>query len=453
MTEKNRRQDARDKPRRSRNSSMKTPKPVSAENGAPSVQPKRPKRLQRLTFARAERQVRKLNRHARTARALHEAPSSLSEKFVAGVALFEANEAILRSYSARLLAAREAIKDFDPREIEYSPAELARRMDAFAPCDEPVQLTLKPKPDGHFRPTLNFGVERRAQQILVRNLISVQFGERPWDQKLFNGGTKAAIEQIKANYEEGYKFACHLDVVECFSSFNVEKVAQELSLPEEVANNVLTGQNFAIEHSSTIREDRVPFNSMNPRLSEEYLEKARRGLSTGSKVSPLIADVMLSLVHIALVDVGDIKVTSFADNFMVQTRDRAMLRNAAHSLRDALQQHPAGPLGEHKVETLLAPWDPFEFLGYHLEPNGTRLMVTMSRDNTERARLIRANCYQELRAAICEEEISNIVLETDKKHRSLVYAFGAWTGRLRFHDKKMRKIRIFAKRALDADAS
>lgn len=304
MTERKLKSGVRKRTRRTSVASAHRPVPVALVTEDPSVQPLRTgcaKRRRPRTLDRAKQHVRKLGIRARTARVAYEERGSVTGMFTAGVALFETVEAFIRSYDARLLAALEAIGDFGPGEVECSPAEVAERIDVFAPCDEPVTLSLKRKPDGSFRPILNFGVEQRARQILIRNLISAQFGERPWDQKLFNGGTKAAIEQVKANYEDGYKCACHLDVVECFSSFNVGKVAELLFLPEEAARNVLTGQNFVIEPSPSTEGEDVPVNSAGPRNLEEILEQARRGLSTGSKVSPLIADVMLTLVHIALV--------------------------------------------------------------------------------------------------------------------------------------------------------
>lgn len=452
MTERKLKNGVRKRTRRTSVASAHRPVPVALVTEDPTVQPQRTgcvKRPRRMTLARARRHARKLERLARKARATFEGAGSTAERFAAGVALFEADEAVLRSYSARFLAALEAIGDFGPGEVDCSPAELAERIDVFAPCDEPVTLSLKRKPDGRFRPILNFGVEQRARQILIRNLISAQFGERHWDQKLFNGGTKAAIEQVKANYEDGYQCACHLDVVGCFSSFNVEKVAELLFLPEEVARHVLTGQNHAIELSPTNTGEDVPVNSAGPRNLEEVMEQARRGLSTGSKVSPLIADVMLTLVHIALVDCGDIKVTSFADNFIVQARDRATLRNIVHSLRDALHKHPAGPLREHKVETQLMPFDTFEFLGYRLEPDGSRLVASMSEDNAEKARRLRADCYQRLRRAQCETEIAELVFELNSTHRALVNGFHAWPSRNLFHSRKMRNVRAFATRHVE----
>ncbi|WP_164660552.1 hypothetical protein [Tropicibacter sp. Alg240-R139] len=228
-------------------------------------------------------------------------------------------------------------------------------------------------------------------------MISAQIDERPWDQKLFNGGTRAAIEQIKANHEEGYKYTCQLDVVECYSSFNVEKVAALLFLPEEVADNVLSGRNYAIELSPTILGEDASVQPTGIRNIEDAKEKARRGLSTGSKVSPLVADVMLTQVHIALMDCGDIKVASFADNFIVQAAERAMLRNLVRSLCDALHTHPAGPLRTHKVEKMQMPFDSFEVLGYRLEPDGIRLSVSLLDQNAEAARVLRALSYRALR--------------------------------------------------------
>lgn len=172
----------------------------------------------------------------------------------------------------------------------------------------------------------------------------------------------------------------------------------------------------------------------------DALDKARLGLSTGSKASPLIAELMLSLVFVALAKCADVKVTSYADNFLLQAGCGKSLRDAARKLRNALHTHPAGPLKGHKAETL-GPTDRFEFLGYTIAPDGRRIAVSLSAINAEKARCIRAEGYRKIGKAKTIEERLKAVEETASSHKELLAAFPAWPGRQRFHVKKMERMR------------
>ncbi|NDV02892.1 hypothetical protein [Pseudoroseicyclus tamaricis] len=350
----------------------------------------------------------------------------------------EAKRRYLESYNCKLVAANEARKRYKGQLCDRLE-DIARYVDVYRTCDEPVRHIIEKKLGGGERQILSFGMANRTRQALVRNLIRAMHGLTPGDHMLFHGGAPAAIGRIKSLFDAGYQQVAQLDVKECYASFNVDLVAELLGLDEEVAFNVLSAEAANIVSPMV---DTCPSGTRE--AVADANSKVRQGLSTGSMVSPLVAEWMLTLARLNLADCGDVQVTCYADNFLLQSRSSRVLGDAVPSLGDGLRNHPAGPLLGHKFQTL-GNYEEFEFLGCRLHKDGGRLTVSLSDANYEKARKIRATGYRDIAEASSISEVDRVIDRVAKEHRAFVCAFVALECRQRFHRKRMEAMRAKAR--------
>ena len=81
---------------------------------------------------------------------------------------------------------------------------------------------------------MNFGIENRALQYLVRSLLETVFVPHP-RQYLLQGGVKAAVYQLAKAMEAGPVCAYELDIKDCYQSFDGKKLTSLIPLPKEVS--------------------------------------------------------------------------------------------------------------------------------------------------------------------------------------------------------------------------
>ncbi len=251
--------------------------------------------------------------------------------------------------------------------------ELAKSINVWENCDEPVQLQLKPKPNNayEYRYIFQFGIENQIRQVLVRNAIKAQ-SEYIQNQYLMNGGRDKAIKAVQHHYKQGYKFVQELDVYHCFRSFKMEGVAKYLSLPKEVTAQVLSGSHLSILYDSYKRtlnyshDEDGSFNEFFVAFESDW-DEVRSGLTEGSKASPFAAEKLLAyIIEQFPVELG--VVVNYADNFLCMSESENGAFEVQKYFRTVLHNHPAGPLKFKTGVKIHRPNEDFEFLGYYLEP-------------------------------------------------------------------------------------
>jgi len=95
--------------------------------------------------------------------------------------------------------------------------------------------------------------------------------------------------------------------------------------------------------------------------------EVRKGLTVGSKASPLLAEYLLRWVIDQLPkDLG--VVVNYADNFLCMAKDANDALALDKALRTALKSHPAGPLKPNEPPGAREPGTQFSFLGYTFLP-------------------------------------------------------------------------------------
>lgn len=287
-----------------------------------------------------------------------------------------ATRAYLASFDARYLAVVEANKKLKQhkRAPKGSLAAIAHSLNAFNGSQEKATAHWKPKSaDGDFRVVLDFGIEQRALQELVSQVLKVQSETHP-HQFAVRGGKEAAIQLAAKALEAGYAYVIETDITDCYPSFNQSKVMDLLPLPKEVSKKVIISKELPIKIGNH------PLNGIGPDGVESIAE-AQQGLPQGSSASPFVVEVLLAPVLSQLPEGG--LVVAYADNFLVMAQDANGAAATSLALGSALTSHPAGPLWP-KLPKMYAPGQAIEFLGYRLQIKNGKCRISPSARNMQK---------------------------------------------------------------------
>lgn len=276
----------------------------------------------------------------------------------------------LSSYHAKWVAVSQASDEGrkSKRLSRDKQKALAEKLDVWSPCPERAILSGEPKDDNPFdcRYILSFGIENKSRQVLVRNAVKQVF-QHADSQYILQGGVPAAIQAVKDAYEAGYRYTFEIDVHRCFASFSTEGLCESLPVPKEVARYVCSPRYLTIKLSGSM------YNLLGCETYEEGEEEeltpgeVRKGLTVGSKASPLLAEYLLRFVIDQLPkDLG--VVVNYADNFLCMSKDANDALALDKALRTALESHPAGPLKPNEPPGAREPGELFCFLGYAFLP-------------------------------------------------------------------------------------
>ncbi len=129
----------------------------------------------------------------------------------------------LMSFDCKLVAVHQANSKMRmyKRVLGDKMLQIAGYIDPWQGTEEKVTLNLKPKAGKNYeyRPVMDFGIENRALQYLVRGALQPQIGELP-HQYATSGGCPAAIEDVLKRLYEGYLHVAEIDITDNFLSFD-----------------------------------------------------------------------------------------------------------------------------------------------------------------------------------------------------------------------------------------
>ena len=286
----------------------------------------------------------------------------------------------LSSHSAKIIAVEEAFRKMrrEDRPEHGELTAIAQRLDPWKGTREQVFAYLKPKgSEGDFRIVMDFGIENRALQHLLRPLIRKVCPLHP-SQFAHSGGVKAAIKAVVGILSQSSVWAIETDVEDCYSSFEGERLSSLLPLPKEVIENSLISQYLNIA-SGNIRELLIsPADNECDWLLDKLLADARRGIPQGSATSPLIAETMLSsaLAQVPLIGY----MAGYADNTLLMATSECSVVTMYLALKSALEAHPVGRLRLRK--RMFSPGEPIDFLGHRLTKQGGLVRISPTLENT-----------------------------------------------------------------------
>lgn len=272
---------------------------------------------------------------------------------------------ILRSYHCKLVALDKANSRLK-RDVRVSFEELKRRagmLDPWTATGERVELRSQPKPRGGFRMIMSFGLENRALQILVREVLRVWALPKLLSQQhLLAGGHNHAVEAASHMIERGgHEHAVELDIQDCFGSIKGDWLKQKLPLPPEVIDNVC-----AASHLNLVALDIT---------AHRHLNKSRNGIPQGSSVSSLIAEIAVASVLEHAPE--GVEFQAYVDNVLCSAPNEQTAQSSQQTLERLFRAHPSGFFSVRSLGVRrLAEGVPF--LGYVLSLERRRVSISVS---------------------------------------------------------------------------
>jgi hypothetical protein len=281
-------------------------------------------------------------------------------------------------YTAALTAWRKLEKDRRPN-LNLLPG-IAERLNAWSGTDETVILQLKEKENNpnQLRTILDFGIENRALQHLLRPVLQVR-ADLHSSQYLLKG-MHAAIKRVAALILEDYEWAIETDIKDCYMSFEGEKASDLLPIPKRVTLSSLLGRSLHLRMHPSISFGHAYPGADDYHFAQE-LADARRGFPQGSAASPLAVEMLLAPVFSQLPAAGS--AIGYADNFLVMAKTENEAVSMTYSLWSALKAHPAGQL-RPKEPKIFEPGKPIQFLGHRLRRHYGSVQIDPSEENRER---------------------------------------------------------------------
>ena len=131
--------------------------------------------------------------------------------------------------------ANQKLKPHHRKVLDERLPEIAAKLDPWRGSSEEVVVHFKPKASNEheYRPIMDFGIENRALQYLVRTVLKAQVDLHP-RQFATRGGRPAAVAAVMEGLAAGYYYGAQIDISDCYPSFEGGVVPDLLPLPEEV---------------------------------------------------------------------------------------------------------------------------------------------------------------------------------------------------------------------------
>lgn len=339
----------------------------------------------------------------------------------------------LDSFHAHLVATVKAYRRM-PRHQRPSldtVPDCARNLDPWKASHEEVVVSLKAKRgDPHdFRMIMAFGIENRARQYLVGEVLAARANLAP-NQFFYRGGIPTAIRTAATALKNGYRYATEIDISSCFDSFNPEDVPNLLPLPKEVTRNTVLSENFNIRLSASLY---IGAESDTNESSREFLDSlgVQWGIPQGSAISSFIAEMMLAPVIEQLPNSG--VAVAYADNILLLGRSNAEMVSMTKTLSSALAAHPAGPLTPNAPASYV-PGDAVEFLGHEIRVEQDNVLIAPSMENLRRFR-------KTFNRKVADVRTNRITLFAAKGYViSWSSAFRLWDGVVKHRDNHLQKL-------------
>lgn len=278
-------------------------------------------------------------------------------------------ERYLASYHARLLAVADANRRLRPN--KRKPVDefrsIARGLDVRRSSEEEVWVHAVDKPGFDFRAVLSFGPKRRAQQVLCRN-VADEIELDPRQHGYRNGGRDAAVQKVLDAVESGGRWFVQLDIEKFYNNVNQRRLHEIVPLPQDVIDNVvLPPDNLVVGRVG---------NALGP---VTLTAVARRGISQGSALSPLVAEAVIASVLRDLPCKVSL-ISNYADNFGLIGRTKKEVMLAAQALIRAFRRCPHGPF-QMTVSNYRRVADGFDFLGYRIRNRSRSTTCLPTKDN------------------------------------------------------------------------
>jgi hypothetical protein len=249
-------------------------------------------------------------------------------------------------------------------------------------------VIIRPEPHGQsWRPVCSTGLRRRAQQLMVRDLLLMTVGDNPYDSTVSGaGGETRLFADIKQAISEGVHYWASLDVRDFFPSLRPGHLAG-FPLSQWIGGNIVflpadvpirfidqrTGIDLTEDAIFNGDDDDQPVcPSYTLGLLRSKVKQVRQGLIQGDVCAPQIARTVLGRELQHALGKWDVVYGSHLDDVVIGARSRSVLKASIKALTSRLASLPAGPL-DLKLDCIRDVRDSAYLLGYRysLRPDGT----------------------------------------------------------------------------------
>ena len=213
---------------------------------------------------------------------------------------------------------------------------------------QPIRRIMVPKPNGGLRPLALWALRDRIAQRAIYDIIAPSFeaGFLPCSMGFRPGlGVQDAVQRLQTLRDQNLRWVVDADIQDCFDSFDPERL---LGLVAAKVDDPLL-----LRYVERWLAARI-FNT-----ADGIPKKA--GASQGSVLSPLLANIYLHQIDLALTE-QSLAVVRYADDLVICCRRKGEAQHALVALHDALRRWGL-QLSEKKTQ--LVHFDQgFTWLGY-----------------------------------------------------------------------------------------
>jgi hypothetical protein len=291
---------------------------------------------------------------------------------------------LLHSLDARVCAVLRAMSAGSKNITPSNVLARAMNLSVWKPLPEPVRVVWRKKDKGGYRPIVVLGLMRRAQCLMVRDMLLMMDIDSSIDcTKKGGGGEKRLIANICKDIENETNWWWTPDVKNCFGSIrpghfgwlpidrrlikNVmflpkcAKVEVVKTAPEEIG---LILQSLGVDiHASSFSQD-ATISALHS-LSAQVV---RRGLLQGSVLSPLLARAIIARTVIAALPDPEISRYSHSDDLVIGASTKHKIIAAKQAVTKQFSSLLAGPIELHETSPIHGASRRVVVLGYRLEP-------------------------------------------------------------------------------------
>lgn len=300
-----------------------------------------------------------------------------------------------------------------------------------------VVWPVRSKP-GKLRLVGSSGGRRRAQQLIVRDILLATIGDSECDRTVAGtGGEVRLFEDIKEAISDGYGHWVSLDILDFFLSLKPGHLAG-FPLSKWIIENLVflpsgtpikfADPSYGVQISEytilTGDDDDLPYGypyTMGAIRSK--FSMVRQGLIQGDVCAPQIARTFLGRELQRLLGKWDVAYVSHLDDMLIGARTHAELKASLQALTHRLRCHPAGPLElhDHQIRSIA---DGTYFLGYRIGYNSEGQLHV--RPDVTRFSRFRERLFARLKESIAYERDELVAVGSVYAERWFA-SQGAWT--------------------------
>jgi hypothetical protein len=295
-----------------------------------------------------------------------------------------AKKVLLHSLDARVCAVLRAMSADGKNVTPSNVMARAMNLSVWKPLPEPLRVAWKKKDKGGYRPIVVSGLMRRAQCLMVRDMLLVMDIDSSIDgTKKGGGGEKRLIANVCKDIENGTNWWWTPDIKNCFGSIRPGHFGW-LPIDRRLIRNVMFLPKCAkVELAKTSPEEfglileslgvdiHASSLSLDASISVMHslsVQVVRRGLLQGSVLSPLLARAIIARTVNAGLPDTEISRYSHSDDLVIGASTKHKIIAAKQGVTQQFSSLLAGSIELHEAFPINANSRRLNVLGYRLEP-------------------------------------------------------------------------------------